>query len=103
MTQIFHLPEDIRGEFSIDYSGKAYASRSAIARLCGVRQQSINELLEKIATGKPVSESLSSFTGNNYRGTGKIPDVVYLPYKINNKQQQQWFIFFTLSKITITQ
>ena len=29
-------------------------------------------------------------------------DFVYLTYKINNKQQQQWFIFFTLSKVTIT-
>lgn len=29
-------------------------------------------------------------------------DLNYLTYKINNKQQQQWFIFFTLSKITIT-
>ena len=26
----------------------------------------------------------------------------YLSYKNNNKQQQQWFIFFTLSKITMT-
>ena len=27
----------------------------------------------------------------------------YLTYKINNKQQQQWFIFFTLSKVTVTE
>ena len=30
-------------------------------------------------------------------------DADYLTYKINNKQQQQWFIFFTLTKVTITQ
>lgn len=33
MTQIFHLPKDIRQEFFIDDSGKAYASQSAIANL----------------------------------------------------------------------
>ncbi|VEP15805.1 conserved hypothetical protein [Hyella patelloides LEGE 07179] len=75
-SSLFVLPDDIKQEFSIDEGGKAYASQSAIARLCGVRQQSVNELLEKIATGKPVSESLSSFNGKNYRGTGKIPDLV---------------------------
>ena len=29
MPQIFHLPDDIRQEFSIDDNGKAYASQSA--------------------------------------------------------------------------
>ncbi|MGK7895885.1 MAG: hypothetical protein AB4372_20295 [Xenococcus sp. (in: cyanobacteria)] len=76
MSQIFHLPDDIRQEFSIDENGQAYASQSAIARLCGIRQQSINELLEKIATGKTLSESLEPFSGNDYRATGKIPDLV---------------------------
>ena len=76
MTQIFHLPEDIRQEFTIDYDGSAYASQSAVARLCGIRQQSINELLEKIATGKVTSESLKPLSGIDYRGTGKkIPDI----------------------------
>ena len=76
MTQIFHLPEDIRQEFSIDEKGKAYASQSAIARLCGVSRQSINELLEKILSGKALSESLNPFKGNDYSVSGKIPDLV---------------------------
>ena len=76
MTQIFHLPEDIRQEFSIDENGQAYASQSAIARLCGVSRQSINELLEKILSGKALSESLNPFSGNDYSVSGKIPDLV---------------------------
>ncbi len=79
MSTIFHLPLDIRSEFSVDESGKAYATQSGVGRLCGVRQQSINELLEKLATGKLVSESLEPFAGNDYRGTGKtIPDLVVM-------------------------
>ena len=76
MSQIFHLPDDIHQEFSIDENGKAYASQSAIARLCGVTQQAINQLLEKLATSKTPSESLQPFSGNDYMGTSKIPDVV---------------------------
>ena len=76
MTKIFHLPDDIRQEFSIDENGQAYASQSAIARLCGVTQQAINQVLEKLATSKAPSESLQSFNGNDYMGTSKIPDIV---------------------------
>lgn len=76
MTQIFHLPNDIRQEFSIDENGLAYASQSAIARLCGITRQSINELFEKIVSGKNLSESLKPFAGKNYTVSGKISDVV---------------------------
>lgn len=76
MSNIFHLPQDIRQEFSIDDQGRAFASQAAVARLCGVSQPSINELLEKIAIGKANSESLEPFNGNDYRAIGKIPDLV---------------------------
>ncbi len=90
MTQIFHLPAEIRQEFSIDESGLTYASQSAVARLCGVTRQSINELLAKILSGKGLSEPLKPFAGIDYSTSGqRIPDKVYLTYKINNKQQQQ--------------
>ena len=94
MTQIFHLPEDIRQEFSIDELGQAYASQSAIARLCGVTQSAINQLLEKIAISKPVSESLQPFNGMDFRAISKIPDVVvaaiinhYAMYARNTTEQ----------------
>lgn len=95
MTQIFHLPEEVRQEFSIDTDGTAYASQSAIARLCGVSQPSINELLEKIAIGKSPSESLDAFNSSDYRGIGKnIPDIVaasiinhYAMYARNTTEQ----------------
>ena len=78
MSAIFHLPEDILSEFSLDESGKAYATQSGVARLCGVSQQAIYKLLTQISsTTKPLSESLKPFAGMDYRGTTKtIPDVV---------------------------
>lgn len=72
MTSLFHLPEDIRQEFSIDKQGQAFASQSAIARLCGISRQSINELIEKILSGKALSESLKPFAGKDYSMSGKI-------------------------------
>lgn len=89
-----HIPEEIRQEFTIDNDGIAYASQSAIARLCGVRQQAINQLLEKVATSKLPSESLESFNGKDYMGTSKIPDVLvaaiinhYAMYARNTTEQ----------------
>ncbi|MDJ0536302.1 MAG: hypothetical protein QNJ70_28080 [Xenococcaceae cyanobacterium MO_207.B15] len=74
---IQHIPQEIKQEFSVDPDGKTYASQSAVARLCGVTQQTINQLLERIATSKTLSKSLQPFAGNDYRGTSKmIPDVV---------------------------
>ena len=76
MTEIFHLPGEIHQEFSIDESGLTYASQSAVARLCGVTRQSINELLAKILSGKGLSEPLKPFAGIDYTVSGKIPDQV---------------------------
>ena len=78
MSTIFHLPPDILEEFSLDEFGKAYATQSGVARLCGVTQQAIYKLLTQIAsTTKPVSEPLEPFAGIDYRGTTKnIPDLL---------------------------
>ncbi len=76
MSEIFALPENIKRELSVDESGKAYATQSGTARLCGVTQQAINQLLEKIATSKPVSKSLEPFIGIDYRATSKLPDLL---------------------------
>ena len=78
MSAMFHLPENIRRELSVDESGKAYATQSGTARLCGVAQSSINELLEKLAIGKPVSEPLKRFAGIDYRAIGKLPDLLVI-------------------------
>ena len=79
MTEIFHLPAEIHQEFSIDESGLTYASQSALARLCGVTRQSINELLAKILSGKGLSEPLKPFAGIDYRESGKIQDKFLSP------------------------
>ncbi len=76
MTEIFHLPKEIRQEFSIDESGLTYASQSAVARLCGVTQQAINQLLVKIWLGKGLSEPLKPFAGMDYRESGQLQDKV---------------------------
>lgn len=78
MSSIFHLPPNIRSEFAIDEFGKAYGTQSATARVCGVAQSSINELLEKLAIGKPVSEPLEPFSGIDYRAIGKLPDLLVI-------------------------
>ena len=72
-----HIPEEIRKEFAIDAEGKAYLSQAALARLCGVSQSAINQLLERIAISKTLSKSLQPFAGNDYRGISKmIPDTL---------------------------
>lgn len=71
------IPEEIKNEFTVDVDGKAYLSQSALARLCGVSQSAINQLLERIATSKVLSKSLQPFAGNDYRGISKmIPDTL---------------------------
>ncbi len=59
MSAIFQLPDNIRQELSLDESGKAYATQSGVARLCGISQQAINQLLEKIATSSYLSQNRS--------------------------------------------
>ncbi len=76
MSGIFHLPIDLRSEFSVDESGKAYGTQSGTARLCGVAQSSINELLEKLAIGKPVSAVLKPFPDIDYRAIVKLSDIL---------------------------
>jgi len=65
----------IRQELQVDQDGKTYASQSAIARLCGVSQSAVNQLLEKVAISKVESESLQPLTGHDYRAISKIPDI----------------------------
>lgn len=76
MTEIFHLSTEIRSEFSIDESGLTYASQSAVARLSGVTQQAINQLLARILSGKGLSEPLKPFAGIDYTVSGKLQDKV---------------------------
>ncbi len=74
MSSIFHLPGDIRSEFSVDETGKTYATQSGVARLCGVTRQAINQLLERILSSKVLSEPLKPFAGIDYTVSSKLPD-----------------------------
>lgn len=84
MSSIFHLPLDIRSEFAVDESGKTYGTQSGTARLCGVTRQSINELLEKILSGKGLSKPLQPFAGMDYRVSGKVLDDLLISAIINH-------------------
>lgn len=71
-----HIPEEIKEEFTVDSDGKAYLSQAALARLCDVTKQSLNELIQRIASGKSLSKSLQPFSGMDLTASGKgISDI----------------------------
>ncbi len=75
MTQIFHLPEEIRQEFSIDNNGLAYASQRGTARLAGVSQEAGRKLLLKLSDNLEVPSSLKAYTGKDFKGNN-LPDIL---------------------------
>ena len=74
---IVSIPEEIKSEFSIDEDGKAFASRSATARLCGLKShESIRNLLKNIAANKSLSKPLQSFAGQDFQARQNLPDIL---------------------------
>jgi hypothetical protein len=65
---IYHLPEDIRAEFSIDEQGRAFASRRAVARLADVDVSSVVRLVQKISDAQNGTEIFESFAGQSFEG-----------------------------------
>lgn len=76
MSNLALLPEDIRSEFSIDEQGRAFASRRAIARLCGIDESSIRNIFQNLNAGKAPSKTLETFAGQDFESAGKIPDIL---------------------------
>lgn len=93
MTNLALLPEDIRSEFSIDEQGRAFANRRAIARLCGIDESSIRNLLENLSAGKAPSKNLESFAGQSFESAVKIPDTlvsaIVQHYAFKGREQAQ--------------
>ncbi|WP_019498949.1 hypothetical protein [Pseudanabaena sp. PCC 6802] len=58
--------------FTIDATGESGMSESGLARLCGVAQQTVNELLQNWVTGKARPEWLKPFTGNDFRSQARL-------------------------------
>lgn len=71
------IPQEYLSEFKVDDEGKVFASRSATARLCGLKSHaSITTLLKNLAVKKSPSRPLQTFTGQDFRGCEKLPDVL---------------------------
>lgn len=76
MNNISLLSDDIRSEFSIDEQGRAFASRRAIARLAGVDEKAIRELLKRIASAEQkLAVMLKPIAGQSFEGAELIPDL----------------------------
>lgn len=73
MNSLQHLPEDVRSEFSIDANGQAFATRRAIARLAGVDEKSIRNLLQNLGAEQTPHEIFESFTGQKFGSDALIP------------------------------
>lgn len=81
MSELYQIPDDIRNEFVITVDGRVFAkSWSAVARLAGVRHQTIiDRLLPRINTVQPeaLPSSLRPLSGMGLTGAAEqISDVV---------------------------
>ena len=72
------IPEFIRTEqngieyFTIVATGESGMSQSGLARACGIRQQSLFDLIENLS-GKAPSKSLKPLQDEGLSPTGKVP------------------------------
>lgn len=60
--------------YSEELTGDSGMSESGLARICDVAQQSVNELLHEMATGKARSDCLKPFAGKDLWLQGRGPD-----------------------------
>jgi hypothetical protein len=58
--------------FTINATGESGMSESGLARLCGVAQQTVNELLQNWITGKTRPECLKLFTDKDFRSQVRL-------------------------------
>jgi hypothetical protein len=76
-NNLAHIPVEYVKEFTIDKKGKVTASRRAVARLAGVDEKSIRNILTKIKGADFLgSRYLQSFAGQPFEGADFIPDLL---------------------------
>lgn len=77
-NSIVTISEDIRNEFVVEKDGKVYAkSIRAVARLAGVSDSSIRNILQNLAAHKVDSEYLLMYAGQDFTGAQtKLPDTL---------------------------
>ena len=95
---IVSIPEEIKSEFSVTEDGKAFASRRATARLCGLKSNSpISSLLNNLADQKSLSDPLQPFTGQDFTSDQKLPDFLVFAiishYALKGREQAVNFFF----------
>ena len=74
---IVSIPEEIKSEFVVEEDGKAFASQRATARLCGLKDHgTIRNLLKNLVGKKHLSDPLQPFSGQDFRGGEKLPDIL---------------------------
>jgi hypothetical protein len=78
MNELSHIPSEFGKEFSVDAKGKVTASRRAIARLAGVSDSSVRDLLKKIEGGARFSgeKSLQNLAAKDVEGAGFLSEAV---------------------------
>ena len=70
-----HIPSEIRGEFTIDGSGKASVTAAGIARLCDVSKSALSQLFERIRVKQVSAESLKSLAGKDFKAVKHLSDI----------------------------
>lgn len=92
---------DFTKEFSINSDGETFASRRAVARMCGVQHNSINNLLKSAKADKiSLHWTLQPIAGQSFEG-GQIPDyaavclIQYYAYKGKELPQKICSAFMT--------
>lgn len=95
MNSLQHLPEDIRSEFSVNGDGQAFATRRAIARLAGVDEKSVRNLLQSLGADQLPNEIFETFKGRTFEAAELIPDMLvslileYYAYECQERYRSQ--------------
>lgn len=89
------LPNELLKEFNVAKDGKTFASRKAVARLCGVNYQAVQRWVGRLEGGKPaLPKMLQPFAGQSFKG-GPLPDTLvaafikYYAYQ-GREEAQAW-------------
>lgn len=78
MNNLTQIPEQFHKEFTVDAKGRVTASRRAVARLAGVKNTSVNRLLDRLSSSDAQTDSrfLQPYTGQDFNPDAQIPDLL---------------------------
>jgi hypothetical protein len=70
------FPAEFNDEFEVDQEGRAFVSQRGLARLCGIGENTLRDLLSNLGARFNVPENLESLSGYTVEVRGRIPDTV---------------------------